>query len=93
MKSGAPAFGTPEYVRAMQMSGQMARRYGLPWRASNANAANAPDGQAIWESLFSINACVAGHANMVYHAAGWMEGGLSASFEKFIMGLARCSSR
>ena len=85
MKSGAPAFGTPEYVRAMQMSGQMARRYGLPWRASNANAANAPDGQAIWESLFSINACVAGHANMVYHAAGWMEGGLSASFEKFIM--------
>ena len=34
MKTGAPAFGTPEYVRAMQISGQMARRYGLPWRAS-----------------------------------------------------------
>ena len=46
MKSGAPAFGTPEYVRAMQISGQMARYYNLPLRTSNANAANAPDAQA-----------------------------------------------
>ena len=85
MKTGAPAFGTPEYVRAMQISGQMARRYSLPWRASNANACNAPDAQAIWESLFSLQASCAGHANVIYHAAGWMEGGLSASFEKFII--------
>ena len=85
MKSGAPAFGTPEYVRAMQMSGQMARRYGLPLRASNANAANAVDAQAIWESLFSLQGSLSGHANMIYHAAGWMEGGLSASFEKFVI--------
>jgi len=85
MKSGAPAFGTPEYVRAMQMSGQMARRYGLPLRASNANAANAPDAQAMWESVLSLQGSLSGHANMIYHAAGWMEGGLSASFEKFVI--------
>jgi trimethylamine--corrinoid protein Co-methyltransferase len=85
MKSGAPAFGTPEYVRAMQISGQLARRYDLPWRGSNANAANYPDGQAVWESVQSINAIASGHCNFVYHAAGWLEGGLCASFEKLIM--------
>jgi len=85
MKSGAPAFGTPDYMRATQMSGQMARFYGLPLRASNACAANAPDGQAMWESAFSLWACVSGRANMVYHGAGWLEGGLIASYEKFVM--------
>lgn len=85
MKSGAPAFGTPEYMRATQMSGQMARFYGLPLRASNACAANAPDGQAMWESAFSLWACVSSGAHMVYHAAGWLEGGLIASYEKFVM--------
>jgi trimethylamine--corrinoid protein Co-methyltransferase len=85
MKSGAPAFGTPEYVRAMQISGQLARRYNLPWRGSNACAANYPDGQAIWESAASLQGVSAGHCNMVYHAAGWLEGGLCASFEKLIM--------
>ncbi|MCL5776782.1 trimethylamine methyltransferase family protein [Limibaculum sp. FT325] len=85
MRSGAPAFGTPEYMRATQMSGQMARFYGLPMRASNACAANCPDAQAAWESAFSLWACVTGHANVVYHAAGWLEGGLCASFEKFVM--------
>ena len=85
MKSGAPAFGTPEYIRAMQISGQLARRYGLPWRGSVACAANYPDGQSVWESMASLNAVSAGHCNMVYHAAGWLEGGLCASFEKLIM--------
>lgn len=85
MRSGAPAFGTPEYVRAMQMSGQMARHYGLPLRTSNACAANAPDAQAAWESAFSLWACVTAKANVVYHAAGWLEGGLTASYEKFVM--------
>ncbi|MEO0995855.1 MAG: trimethylamine methyltransferase family protein, partial [Pseudomonadota bacterium] len=85
MKSGAPAFGTPEYMRATQMSGQMARFYGLPLRATNACAANCPDAQAAWESAFSLWAVQTGHANVVYHAAGWLEGGLCASFEKFIM--------
>jgi len=85
MKSGAPAFGTPEYMRAMQISGQLARRYGLPWRGSSANAANSPDGQAVWESVFSLWGVTSGHVNMVMHAAGWLEGGLAASFEKFVM--------
>ncbi len=85
MRSGAPAFGTPEYMRATQMSGQMARYYDLPMRASNACAANPPDAQAVWESMFSLWACVTGKANIVYHAAGWLEGGLCASYEKFIM--------
>lgn len=85
MKTGAPAFGTPEYMRATQMSGQMARFYGLPLRASNACAANCPDAQAAWESAFSLWACTSAHANIVYHAAGWLEGGLCASYEKFVM--------
>ncbi|MGB2304204.1 MAG: trimethylamine methyltransferase family protein, partial [Candidatus Puniceispirillales bacterium] len=85
MKTGAPAFGTPEYTRAMQISGQLARRYGLPWRGSVACAANYPDGQAVWESMASLNAISSGHCNMIYHGAGWLEGGLCASFEKLIM--------
>lgn len=85
MKTGAPAFGTPEYVRATQMTGQMARFYGLPLRASNACASNAPDGQAMWESSNSLWAAVNSGVNLVYHAAGWLEGGLIASYEKFVM--------
>lgn len=85
MKSGAPAFGTPEYVRATQISGQLARRYKLPLRATNANAANCPDAQATWESTASLWACSTAHANVIFHSAGWLEGGLCASFEKFII--------
>ena len=54
MKSGAPAFGTPEYVRAALAGGQLARRYGLPYRSSNANAANLVDAQAAYESEMSV---------------------------------------
>ncbi|MEM9205195.1 MAG: trimethylamine methyltransferase family protein [Pseudomonadota bacterium] len=85
MKTGAPAFGTPDYMRATQMTGQMARFYGLPLRASNVCAANTPDAQAAWESAFSLWACVSAGVNTVYHAAGWLEGGLCASYEKFVM--------
>ncbi|MTJ03329.1 MAG: trimethylamine methyltransferase family protein [Sediminimonas qiaohouensis] len=85
MKTGAPAFGTPEYMRATQMSGQMARFYGLPLRSSGVCAANVPDAQAMWESMNSLWAGVQSGSNMVYHAAGWLEGGLIASPEKFVM--------
>jgi len=85
MKSGAPAFGTPEYMRATQMTGQMARFYGLPMRASGVCAANVPDGQSMWETSNSLWAAVQSGTNMVYHAAGWLEGGLIASPEKFVM--------
>jgi len=85
MKSGAPAFGTPEYMRATQMTGQLARFYNLPLRSSGVCAANVPDGQAMWETSNSLWAAVQSGTNMVYHAAGWLEGGLIASPEKFIM--------
>ncbi len=85
MKSGAPAFGTPEYMRATQMTGQMARFYGLPMRASGTCAANVPDGQAMWETSNSLWSAVQSRTNVVYHAAGWLEGGLIASPEKFVM--------
>jgi trimethylamine--corrinoid protein Co-methyltransferase len=85
MKSGAPAFGTPENVRATLAGGQLARRYNLPYRSSNASASNVVDAQAAYESEMSIWAAVMAHANMVYHGAGWMEGGLTASFEKVVL--------
>ena len=85
MKSGAPAFGTPEYMRATQMTGQMARFYGLPMRASGVCTANVPDGQAMWETANSLWSAVQSGAHFVYHAAGWLEGGLIASPEKFVM--------
>lgn len=85
MKSGAPAFGTPEYMRATQMTGQMARYYKLPMRASGVCAANVPDGQAMWETSNSLWSAVQSRSNFIYHSAGWLEGGLIASPEKFIM--------
>ncbi|MEM8839905.1 MAG: trimethylamine methyltransferase family protein, partial [Pseudomonadota bacterium] len=85
MRTGAPAFGTPDYMRTTQMTGQMARYYGLPLRASNTCVSNAPDNQATWESSHSLFAAITSGVNMVYHAAGWLEGGLCASYEKFIM--------
>ncbi len=85
MKTGSPAFGTPDYMRATQMAGQMARYYDLPLRSVNATAANCPDSQSSWESVFSLWASVSSGTNVVYHAAGWLEGGLCASYEKFIM--------
>ena len=85
MRTGAPAFGTPEYTRAALASGQLARRYNLPFRSSNTNASNCVDAQAAWESQMSLWGAVMGHAHVIKHAAGWMEGGLCASFEKFII--------
>jgi trimethylamine---corrinoid protein Co-methyltransferase len=85
MKSGAPAFGTPEQSKANVASGQLARRYRLPYRASNSSASNVVDAQAAYETQMSLWGCVLGGANLVYHAAGWMEGGLQASYEKFII--------
>ena len=85
MKSGAPAFGTPEYMRATQMTGQLVRKYGVPMRSSGVCAGNVPDAQAMWETCNSLWAAVQSGTNMVYHAAGWLEGGLIASPEKFVM--------
>lgn len=85
MRTGAPAFGTPEYAKAAQASGQLARRIGVPFRSSNTTAANALDAQAAYESMMSLWGCLMGGAHLVIHGAGWMHGGLTASFEKLIL--------
>ncbi|MFL6606545.1 MAG: trimethylamine methyltransferase family protein [Steroidobacteraceae bacterium] len=85
MKSGSPAFGTPEYTKAAFGAGQLARRIGVPWRCSSATAGNAPDAQAAYESQMSLWGALLGGCNFILHAAGWLEGGLTASCEKFIL--------
>ena len=85
MKTGSPAFGTPEYTQAAQASGQLARRLDVPFRSSNVTAANTTDAQASYESMMSLWGAMTGQANMVMHAAGWLGGGLTASFEKLIL--------
>ncbi len=85
MKSGAPAFGTPEYMKAQLLGGQLARRYAIPYRTSNTCAANAVDAQAAYESVFSLWGAIQGGGNFVLHSAGWLEGGLRASYEKMIL--------
>ncbi len=85
MRTGSPAFGTPEYVKAAFATGQLARRYHLPWRSSNVTASNVVDAQAAYESEMSVWGAVMGGVNLLYQGAGWLEGGLTASFEKLIV--------
>lgn len=85
MRSGSPAFGTPEGLIAAMASGQLARHIGLPWRGSGPNASNTVDAQASYEHMMSMFGTTLGGANMILHAAGWLEGGLSASPEKFVL--------
>ncbi len=85
MKSGSPAFGTPEYTKAAFGAGQLARHIGVPWRCSSATASNSPDAQAAYESQMSLWGALLGGCHFVLHAAGWLEGGLTASTEKFIL--------
>ena len=85
MRSGAPAFGTPENTKANLIAAQLARRYGLPYRTSNTNASNAVDLQAAYETGMATWGAVMGGGNMVYHGAGWLEGGLTASYEKLVL--------
>ena len=85
MRTGAPAFGTPEYVKGAIVSGQMARRYRLPWRSSNATASNVVDAQAAYESEMAVWGSIMGGVNLLYQGAGWLEGGLTASYEKLII--------
>ena len=84
MKSGAPAFGTPEHVKATLGAGQLARFTGLPWRSGGGSAANISDAQAAHETQFALWGSVLAGATVCIHAAGWLEGGLRVSFEKLI---------
>ncbi|MEZ5777161.1 MAG: trimethylamine methyltransferase family protein [Paracoccaceae bacterium] len=85
MKSGSPAFGTPEFVRAAFGAGQLARHVNLPWRGSGATASNAPDAQSAYEFMNSAWGTLLGGVNVMLHAAGWLESGLSASLDKFVL--------
>ncbi len=85
MRSGAPAFGTPENALANIAGGQLARRYELPYRTSACNASNAVDAQATYETEMALWSAVMGYGNLIYHTAGWLEGGLVASFEKLVI--------
>ena len=85
MKSGAPAFGTPENSRANMAGGQLARLYNIPYRTSACSASNAVDAQAVWETQMALWGAVSGYGNLIYHAAGWGEGGLIASYEKLVV--------
>ncbi len=85
MRTGSPAFGTPEYVKAQLATGQLARRVGLPWRTSNVTASPVVDAQAAYESAMSVWGALTGGASLLYQGAGWLEGGLTASFEKLIL--------
>ncbi len=87
MKSGAPAFGTPEQVKANLGAGQLARLIGLPWRCAAGSAANINDAQAANETQMSAWSAVLAGATVLIHGAGWIEGGLSVSYEKLITDL------
>ena len=85
MRTGSPAFGTPEYVNATLATAQIARRLALPVRTSAVNASPCVDAQATYETAFSLWAGIMSHSHLINHAAGWLEGGLSASLEKIIV--------
>ena len=85
MRSGAPAFGTPEYWKACLIGGQLARRYRLPYRTSNVNASNSVDAQSAYESVIAIWGAIMGGVNLLLHGAGWLEGGLLTSYEKMVI--------
>jgi trimethylamine---corrinoid protein Co-methyltransferase len=85
MRTGSPAFGTPEYVSAALASAQIGRRLGIPVRTSAVTAAPTVDAQSTYETAFSLQAAILSHSHLINHAAGWLEGGLAASLEKIIV--------
>ena len=85
MKTGSPAFGTPETVTGTIATGQLARKYNLPTRLFSACSSNAVDAQAAYETLFSLWACYLAGVNLVFHAHGYLETGLMTSFEKTVL--------
>lgn len=86
MQSGSPTFGTPESGIGLLCTGQIARHFGLPFRSGGAlTSSQVPDAQAGYEALMSMLPAFLAGANWVMHSAGWLEGGLVAGFEKFIV--------
>jgi len=86
MRTGSPCFGTPESAIGLLATGQIARRFGLPWRSGGGlTSAQVPDAQAGYEALMTMLPTFLAGANWVMHAAGWLEGGLVSGYEKFIV--------
>ncbi len=84
MKSGAPAFGTPEQIKANLVAGQLARHIGLPWRSAAGCASNTADAQGAQETIMSAWGAVLAGCTVLIHGAGWLEGGLTVGYEKLI---------
>lgn len=87
LKSGSPAFGTPEHVKLQIGAGQLARFIGLPWRSAAGSAANLADAQGAQENLMALFGALHGGANLILHSVGWLEGGLTVGFEKMMVDL------
>jgi trimethylamine--corrinoid protein Co-methyltransferase len=86
MQSGAPTFGTPEPSLVSYGAAQLARRLGLPFRTGGSLCASKiSDAQAAYESVNTLNSTILAGTNFVLHAAGWLEGGLSSGYDKFMM--------
>ena len=91
MQSGAPTFGTPEPALVLYVMAALARRLGVPFRSGgNLCAAKTADAQAAYESAATFIPTILAGTNFVLHAAGWLEGGLSIGYEKFILDLDQC---
>ena len=91
LKTGAPTFGTPEANLSTFAIAQLGRRLGLPVRCGgHLTAAKTADGQAMLESATSMMAGILAGSNFIFHAAGWLEGGLTVGYEKFVMDLEHC---
>lgn len=86
MQSGAPTFGTPEPASVLYIAAALARRLGVPFRSGGGlNASKLPDAQAAYEASNTLQAAMLAGVNFMLHTAGWLEGGLVMSYEKFIM--------
>ena len=92
MQSGAPTFGTPEGNKIIFGAAKLARRLGVPYHSMGTlNASKLPDSQAAFEGALTIQASLIAGANLIIHAAGWLEGGLTMGYEKFVIDADRCS--
>jgi trimethylamine--corrinoid protein Co-methyltransferase len=91
MQSGAPTFGTPEPAIVLFTMAALARRLGVPFRSGgNLTASKTADAQAAYESAATFQPTILAGVNFVLHAAGWLEGGLSIGYEKFILDADQC---
>ena len=91
LQSGAPTFGTPEPALVLYAMAALARRLGVPFRSGGSLCASkVPDAQAAYESAATLQPTVLAGTNFVLHAAGWLEGGLTMGYEKFILDADQC---